>query len=103
MASADDVIPQVEGVAISYVGILETHQWLSLVDASLNNNAPCVVGSIAAHVADTAHSGPLQAASGTKEITIPQVPLMDASATFTVCYAEGNGTTSDTTWRDSYI
>jgi len=88
---------------VTYTGDLVAERWISLVDVTLNGNNPCVAGSLAAHAANTVHSGAVQAAAGTTEITIPQTTLLDATKTFTVCYSESTGTVYDETWRDSYI
>jgi len=102
-------LPQTQNVEIKYVGTLLAGQFLSVVDDSINNNNPCVNTSEAAAPADTLHSGPVQPTgpnAGTKVLVIPQTQaLLDASALtqFAVCYADGTGTTSDATWRDSYI
>lgn len=57
------------------------------------------------------HTGKITAAVGTQDIIIPQqhsvgagvYNYLDPTKTFAVCYAEGDGSLSDTSWRDSYI
>merc|ERR1712100_242627 len=88
-----------------YVGDLPNLKYLSLVDASLNNNNPCVQGTEAAgDNIDNQHSGANQASTG-KEVTFNfggNNPF-SVSKTYTFCYAETSGLTDDATWRDSYI
>ena len=92
------------GAQITYVGDLANAQWLSVVDASQNSNNPCVAGASAASAAGTGYSGAQRAGTGTKLVTIPQSTLLDDSNTYTVCYAAyGDGSSTDTTWRDSYV
>jgi len=104
---ASYVIPQTEGVIMTYVGTLGTDMWVSVVADSINGGNPCIRGSDAAANADVYHSGAIQptgAYAGTKTISIPQTQaLLDVDTQFAVCYAEGDGSTSDTTWHDSYI
>lgn len=124
-AAATHTLPQVANAAvITYVGDLDAAKWVSLVDVSLTgvlktwdtsgsnpvatygikrHYNPCMSGDVAAAAADAQHSGAVQAGSGTKEITFPQSTLLGESFTFALCYAETDGSTSDSTWRDSYI
>ena len=95
---------------------------------SINDNNPCAYPRIAAAAANDAATtwdvaGAQLAAPGgattandarlfsgavtgnaDKIVTIPQGTnnLLDASKTYAVCYATGNGDQSDTTWADSY-
>jgi len=104
LSRATDRLPQVANQAIiTYIGDLGTDKWLSMVDASLNANNPCVLGSISAAAADASHSGAIQAATGTRKVTIPQTTLLDETMTFAICYAETDGSASDVTWRDTLI
>ena len=108
--AATNRLPQVPNAQITYVGDLGSDNWLSVVDASKyttsssdfheNNFNPCVSGTDAAHSATTQYSGAVQAASGTKAVTIPQSTLLQDNITYAVCYASGYGNSSDTTWRD---
>jgi len=102
---ANDCFPQVANAKITYSGdSLPVYKWLSLVDASLNEHDPCVFGAIAAAGVDSTHSGAARAGNGVKEVTMPQsVLLSKLPVAYAVCYAETNGLTSDTTWRDSYV
>jgi len=104
-AAAINRLPQVANMVLTYTGDLAVYKWVSLVDSTLNNNNPCLDGSVAAVAADTTHSGAQQAASGTRDVTIPQGAgdLLDETKTYAVCYAETDGATSDTTWDDSFI
>jgi len=102
--AATNVLPQVANAGvITYAGDLAVEKFLSFVDTSINSFNPCVNSTEAGHTADSVHSGPLQAASGSKVVTIPQSTLLDASKVYAMCYAEGDGSNTDATWRDSYI
>lgn len=110
-----------QDMPIVYVGDLDNSQYISMVaiDDSLNSRNPCVDPSIAAAEADDLHSGAVQSCvsyenlctaigdgattSGNKEVTIFQDEYLNDAYSFAVCYAEGDGSTSDSTWRDSYI
>jgi hypothetical protein len=96
-------LPQVANATFTYVGDLGTAKWVSLIDSTLNGGNPCVKGAVAAAGDDSLHSGAVQAAIGTKEVTIPQSTLLDETKTFAICYAEYDGSTTDSTWSDSYI
>ena len=97
--AATSRLPQVAGAQITYVGDLANAQWLSVVDASQNSNNPCVAGASAASAAGTGYSGAQKAGTGTKLVTIPQSTLLDDSNTYTVCYASGDGSNTDTTTK----
>merc|ERR1712070_630304 len=104
LAAAINRLPQVANTPITYTGDLANNMYLSIVASSLNGNNPCVEGTHVAAAADALHSGPgLQAGSSDKIVTIPQTPLFNISYTYAICYAETDGTTSDATWRDSYV
>ena len=103
LAAAINRLPQVANTPITYTGDLANNMYLSIVASSLNGNNPCVEGTHAAAAADAQHSGPLQAGSSDKIVTIPQTPLLNVDTEFAICYAETDGTTSDATWRDSYV
>jgi hypothetical protein len=103
LAESSNRLPQVASIALTYDGDLSSSKWLSFVQATLNGSNPCEIPTTAAATADTAHSGALQAANGTKVITVPQTPLLNAEHRFAVCYAEQTGSMQDTTWRDSYL
>ena len=76
----------------------------------------CVEGAEAAHVADTTHSGVMQAVNHTSckrsyncttggdhtnQFTIPQTAaLLDETKSFALCYALHNGSAADRTWRE---
>jgi hypothetical protein len=103
---ATDTFPQTPSRQFSYVGMLEQGKWLSVIQASLNNNNPCVVGEEAAHEADNIHSGVIQANETTKMVTVPQADpstVLNISGLYAICYAQLNGESTDTSWRDSYI
>ena len=96
-------LPRVANAVVTYVGELATNRFISFVDASLNSNNPCVDAPTAAATADTQHSGAITASG--KEATVPQASgnLLDVTKTFAICYAETSGSTSDSSWRDSYV
>jgi hypothetical protein len=96
-----DVLPQVPNVVLTYDGILASDRWISLVDSTLNNNNPCVAAGIAAHTADSTHTGVMRAPANTKAITIPQDILLNFGTLFAVCYAEETGTITDDSWQVS--
>jgi hypothetical protein len=112
---AVDVIPQIADVKLEYQGSLPNDKWISLVDDSLMNPGggsvgnPCGYPNVAAAAPSTTHSGPAKASqlsgsSGGKIVNINQTShLLDATKTFAVCYADGDGSTSDSTWADSYV
>jgi hypothetical protein len=119
----DGTIARVSDLKLTYAGTLANALYISLVDQTINSNNPCdqcswcpelnyVTGSAAGHAADTQYSGPVQAASGTKDVTVNTMGMSTAK-TFSVCYAESGGTQRDvsttntgqmvmfTTWADS--
>jgi len=115
-ANAENVIAQAASQTITYVSdvagsqgaltgstVMGNDGWISLVEASLNGNKPCIKSQVAAAPADAQHSGPIQATTGTKNIIIPQSTLLDAQKTFAVCYAITSGSIADDTWQDSYV
>jgi len=90
--------------------------WISVVDASLNSNNPCVLGTFAAEDPlnggssnQRQHTGASRAQSLTKDVPFTGGEWQTAgnylatSTEFAVCYATVDGTTSDTSWQDSYI
>jgi hypothetical protein len=95
------VIPHHSSLTMYYQGTVLETRWISFVDQTLNNNNPCQVGSIAAAPKDSAHSGSLQADSGTKTFKVDTTAL-SAAKVFAVCYTESGGITSSQ-WRDSGI
>merc|ERR1712100_494864 len=100
---ATNRMPQVADAIITYVGELANGKYIAMVDASLNSNNPCVNAAVAGAAADTLHSGAVTASG--KAATIPQATgkLLDATKTFTICYAETSGSNTDTSWRDSHV
>jgi hypothetical protein len=102
-AAAVNRLPQAANMVLTYVGDLTVYKWLSLVDSTLNSNNPCVLGTVAAAAMDTTHSGPIRATENTKVVTVPQAVLLSEAKTYAVCYAETSGTTTDSTWTDSYV
>lgn len=117
---AVDKIPQIANVKLEYQGDLDNDMWISLVDDSLMDpdgtstefttsvGNPCAYPAVAAAGASTSASGAAQAsqlsgAAGGAVVTILQGILLDASKTYAVCYAEGDGSAADSSWSDSYI
>jgi len=97
---ATNVIPQVINVKLKYTGDLVASKHISLVDATLNGNTPCV-GAYAAAPADSIHSGALTA-NADKIATVPQTVKLDATKTYAVCYS-GTTNVAGATWADSSI
>jgi hypothetical protein len=93
--------------------------YISIVDATLNNNNPCVDPAHAAHSSDTQHSGPITAAriSGDSSIygrtmkinqNLSPTQQLETTATYAACYSDSpiisaKGSTTDVYWRDSFI
>jgi len=117
-ASAENRLPAFADQVFTYVGYLANNKYISIVQASLNNNNPCVDPSIAAATAGSAGTSDARLHSGVQQgtadgstgqgrvVSIPQAAgnlLVAGTTFFTVCYAEETGDGSDTTWRDSYI
>ena len=92
----------VADLELTYSGSLSQAMWVSLVDQTLNSMQPCDSASEAAGSAGVAYSGPSQAAGGSKVVTVDTLG-MSTTLIFAVCYAEGSGDSSDTTWADSGI
>ena len=102
---------QVADLELTYSGSLSNQSWVSLVDHTLNTISqgtvssapqPCDSGSVAAHTAGSAYSGVLPAPASSKVVTVDTLQ-MSTTLTFAVCYAEVDGTSSDSTWADSGI
>jgi hypothetical protein len=94
----------VAGLTLRYVGDLAENKWVSLVASTLNTNEPCSSATIAAATADSTHTGAVRAPANSRTVTIPQSTLLsETTPWFAVCYAETDGTTSDATWRDSWV
>jgi len=98
-----NVMPQTLNTVVLYIGDLVPGSWLSFVDVALNSNNPCLVPTIAAAVADATHSGAIMDVYGNKTIVVPQTIFLDENKNFAICYATGSGSTSDMSWRDSYM
>jgi hypothetical protein len=96
-------------VSLEYVGDLNNTKYVSFIDSTDNNNDPCVLGALAAAplslYPNAIATGVIQAAGGTSKITLTYDILknLDVSKTYAVCYAETDGTATDSTWRDSYL
>jgi hypothetical protein len=112
MPIATDQFPRVAGAQLEYVGELDSGKHLSLVDDTLGYNHPCRYPQIAAGSAsgggssdNRLQSGVASAASGSSKVVVAQATgdLLDPSKRYAVCYAEGDGSTSDSTWADSYV
>jgi hypothetical protein len=107
VAAAVNRLPHAASVYVLYAGDLAASKWVSLVDSSFNANDPCTTASTAASGPTAVASGAVQATTNTKSIRIsandPTGLNLDPSKSFAVCYAETDGSTTDSTWRDSYI
>ena len=93
---------QVVDLDLTYAGSLGNQKWVSLVDQSLNTNQTCDSGAVAAANAGSAYSGVLPAPAASSVVTVDTLG-MDTTLTFAMCYAETDGTSTDTTWADSGI
>jgi len=105
MAGSNRLPRAANKAVVTYVGDLTAGNYLSIVDAAINiaHGGPCVKGAEAGATPDTTHSGGVQAGAGTSAVTFLQNTLLDSSKTYAVCYAEGDGSTTDRTWRDTQI
>jgi len=91
-------------MAFTYAGAaLGDGLFLAIVDETMNNYQPCVPASAPLSSPDTQRTGAVQAASGTKIARGLHTLNFVATSLYAVCYAEGEGTTADSTWRDSGI
>ena len=86
-------------LSMEYVGTLEVHKWISLVDQTLHFNNPCANGPTAAATADSAHSGASQAGQLDNTLTL-DTTIMSTVLTLALCYSEALGSTS-AVWEDS--
>jgi hypothetical protein len=86
-----------EAVGLTYVGSLAEGSWLSLVATSMNNYNPCTESEVNAGV-DSYHTGPVQAADGTKLVVFDTTAL-GSVLDYAICFKSAD---SDT-WRDSGI
>ena len=59
----DGQLAAVAVLDVVYAGTLGVNKWVSMVDQTLNNDAPCEYGPVAAAAADSQHSGVSQADS----------------------------------------
>jgi len=115
-------IPTPESAWVSFVAVYLSSN--TSMGAAMAYN-PCATGDVAAQLPDNLHSGPQLATNG--NFTIPQDPrtktfpattiigdshhtitleertTLDETKIFAMCYAHGNGTTQDETWRDSLV
>jgi len=91
-----------------YIGTLAFSKWISLVIISLNSGDPCASSTESTAAMDSLHSGALQALPDAKNVYPVVTSLLKRDATtnvstqYAVCYAEVDGTASDT-WYDSGI
>merc|ERR1712159_97607 len=94
-------IPHHASLTVSYSGSVLNGKWISMVDATLNSNNPCDLGTIAAASKDASHSGSLQAGNSDRIVTA-DTTVLAADKEFAVCYTESGGITASL-WRDSGI
>lgn len=91
------VIPQVAGVKLRYYGSLTGGQkHMSIVEKA--GTDPCRAANAGA-VADATHSGPSKA-NANDLFSVQDAVLLDASRTYTVCYAS-TGSDASGTWHDT--
>jgi hypothetical protein len=123
---ATNKLPRIDGQLLDYVGYpnAANNYIIVIVDATLNNNNPCVEPSIpgTADVSNDFENGgstannerQLTAATQAvaNRLTIPQPNSGPANklaftpslgTQYTVCYTDGSGDDTDINWRDSYI
>jgi len=116
-----NVLPQMTDMAFVYVGDLKVSSYVSLVavkdTSAFNRMNPCVNAALTGGSADAYKSGAVRScqsnncdlagqgatANGNKEVVVPQNTLLDSTEEFAVCYSDGDGSNSDSKWRDSYI
>jgi hypothetical protein len=96
------LVPRAADTLLTYTGDLGNHKWVSIVDHTRASFDPCRSGSEVVHAKDAFHTGRLQAAADSKVLTTSS-EFLDITKTYTVCYAENDGSASDVTWRDSYV
>jgi len=92
-------IDRATNLTLTLSGGLVNNSYTSLVSSHLNNNLPCEAHS-AALGADLLHTGTYRAVGQT---VIMDTSALDSSPEFGVCYAEVDGSASDTSWKDSGI
>jgi hypothetical protein len=97
-------LPTAPAVVLAYSGQLESHSWISFVDASLNNQNPCVDTEEASHEPSVQHSGPTRASSGTKHVTNLNTESLWVTPLFALCYKDDSSlNAAKSLWADSYI
>ena len=120
---AEDKLPLAPNVKLEYQGELAASMYISIVVDSLMDpdgagplvGNPCAYPFVATAAANSAGTTNARLQSGViiavgKVVTIPQGTgdLLDfgtflSQRTYAVCYAEIDGTNTDTSWSDSYI
>jgi len=98
------VVPSSE-FELVYQGNLANGRYLSLVDVTLNGGNPCGSPGVAAAGPDSQHSSVEDANTFSTRVKFGDAKLvaLDHSKLFALCYAEAGGSTSDNTYRDTYI
>jgi hypothetical protein len=84
----------------TYAAPMAAGKFVAFVDASLNVGLPCVTSTVTAGTTIETHSGAKQAQTNTRDITEFNTTGMATGRTYAACYAEGDGSGSDT-WHDS--
>jgi len=116
VVTTDGTLANVPSLKVSWVGSLATNKWITIVDVTENSNVPCdkaYAGAASFRQVYTAtqeaststttnlRSMNLQSGLGSKMVDMDTSKLNSNSQFYAVCYAEGDGSTGDTTWRDS--
>ena len=78
------------------------NKYISLIDETLNSGLPCESSTEAATSAGSAYSGAVQAGASNAVVEV-DTRSMDTTKVFAVCYAETDGSATDTTWTESAI
>jgi hypothetical protein len=93
----------VPSLGLEWSGSLGYNRWLRIVSAGDNTFAPCDKSQADTPAGNTA-TAKVRSLSGSKRLTLDTAVLANTAQVnglFVVCYATGDGSTSDNTWRDS--
>ena len=97
----NNLLPRAADVLVTYAGSLAGERSVSLVAEIQEGTNPCVNGTIAAHVADSMHSGQFQGDSN-KVVTL-NIEGLSTSYLYALCYTNDAIASTTSPWRDSYI
>jgi len=98
-------LSNVPSLGLQWDGSLMHNQWLRITAASVNNGAPCDKAQAGLTASDTS-TDKVSSLAGSKRLTLDTSVLANSALVpgyFVVCYATGDGGTSDATWHDSGI